>query len=82
MKKVILVLVIILSGCSSDDLGIEDCGCIKENWHVDTGVTFDSNGLPHLTHTHVKDYTEPVICQDEVNFKSIGESRYFKIKCK
>jgi len=81
MKKIILILIISIGliGCEKENI---ECECNKEYYEIVATIVFDSNGIPHTQIDHVLQYTESVICQDEVSQQSTGGYTYFNINCR
>ena len=79
MKKLLLIITIfvLFFSCETHDI----CGCVKETYRIDQGVTFNSSGLPILTATKVVLSIENISCNDEVTQQSNGDGTYFNIEC-
>ncbi len=80
MKKLsVLLLVLFLLNCSSDDAN--DCGCVRELWESKSTIITLPNGLPKLTHERIVLSTENAGCQEEEFNVNQGNNIYYDIRC-
>lgn len=79
MKKVLLLLAVLLIGCTSDEEN--NCSCTKDVYDLET-YTVIVNNNQQLRNRYVFKYSEDVVCQEETpNYVIIGNSQAFKINC-
>lgn len=82
MKKLKLILLgLILVGCSAEDIQEEECRCTKTTYTFETIVTTGFDGLPVLNFVEVFISEENVLCNEEVEDVENGDGTLHRIEC-